>query len=257
MNKKTGKTNKKNNNKRITEFFPKGQLSNDIVIEANPADTVSEFYTNCAEDRLKRDNCTRSCAHEFQKVKQQLACSKDKLEQIKVAIDTCNRIIERKDQKIQLLKEQMNEQTVEHRKEQLFSSYENDFTCAGLSELRSIGGKRTEDSKFVLAGMRFLYEGQLHRLDNISVTGGSKNKNKGNVKANVKANEKMSPKKLNVMKGAFTQRLDALKLDGKEHKQREARINIHVNNAIQNLNSKKNSKQELNNLNDQLNLTEN
>lgn len=126
-----------------------------------------------------------------------------------------------------MLKKGINELVPEHRSEQLFSNYEKQFTSAGLSDLRSIGGGPSEDSKFVLTGMRYLYRFELHRLSTISVTGGSKNKNKDVIKTN----EKMSPKKVDAIKGVFAQRLDILRLVEKEHKQRAARVNMLINNA--------------------------
>lgn len=246
------------NNKKITDFFEQDQLLIDTSIEKNSANTVSDFYTTCVKEKLKHSKCERqTCAQEKQKLQQHLAHSKDKLEQTKKAIDTCKRILEQKDHEIRLLKIQLNDQChIEHGKkteELLFSSYKNDFTSAGLSTLRSMAGEQPEDSNFVLTGMRFLYQGQLHRLGSISLSGRSKNKSNDNVKSN----EKMSPKKVNAMKGVFTERLNAMKLEEEVYKQRATRINILINNAIQNLNSKKNCKQELDELNDQLNSTEN
>lgn len=130
--------------------------------------TVPEFYTNCVKKQLNGDECTQSCAQEIQALKQQLAISKDKLTQTKIAINTCKRIIEKKNRKVESLQQQINEQCAVQQDELLFSAHENEFSSDGLSELRSIGGKPTEDSKFILIGMRFLYKNQLQSMQYFS-----------------------------------------------------------------------------------------
>lgn len=242
---------------QITNYFSLGERSTAADITIGHADKVSKFYTSSVKNQLKSDKCDdQVCAHRKRELLQQLAQSEEKLAQTKGAINTCKRIIEQKTCKLNLLRGQMNEQiqTV-NRKEpgELFNKYKTDFTNAGLSELRSIGGKKRDDSNFILTGMRFLYHNHLHRLNNISVTGGGKQNSKNNAGANIERKEKMTPKKLEAIKGAFIERLNFLQLDGKEHKQRTARINILVNNAIQNLNSKKSLKQCLDTLNKQIN----
>lgn len=252
-----GKTNKNNkyDNKKITEYFgsdsiDRGSINIEPALNRN---RESEFYTSRVKYQSDRAKCdSQKCTQEKQKLRQHLTIAVEKLKQIKEAIATCKQILQTKDREIDSLKQKIAG-CVKQQNETggLFSSYEMEFTSAGLSELRSIDGKN--DSNFVLTGIRFLYRGQLHRLGSVSVTGASRNKGK----ANPKSNEKMSPEKLNAMKKVFTERLNALKSEEKTHKQRAGRMNYHINSAIQNLNPKKNSKQKLDDLNEQLNSTEN
>lgn len=239
--------NKNDQSSKITHFFSVGQS----VANANniPRNKVNDFYASSVNHQLNRDKCgNQACARERKKLQQQLEESKEKKEQTKELIRTCEEIIEKKNHTLNLLRSQLNECVeAENRSEakELFEEYQNDFTRDGLRELRSIGGTKTDDSKFILTGMRFLYDKKLHRLASITVTGrGKKGKNNS---------EKMSPKKMVAIKGAYTERLKMLKLEEREFDQRSTRINIHINNAIQNLNPKNNQKQRLDALNEQIN----
>lgn len=172
-------------------------------------------------------------------------------------------VVDQKNAKLNSLKDQLNKQNHanDNESEELFIAHKKEFTSNGLSELRSIGGKTSDDSNFVLTGMRFLYREEIHRLVNISVTGGSRKKNKVSDEANNEANkdckEKMSPIKLQAIKNAYTERLNALGLGEKEFGERAKRLNVHLNNAIQHLNPKNNKTQRLNDLNEQINLNAN
>lgn len=255
------KIRQKDNNKKITQFFSSGRTSNEESASKKRTNEISKYYISKVKNQPERDECNqRECADEKRKLRRQLAQSKEKLALTKEAINICKGIIQQKDCKLNSLRSQLKEQleaeSGEESRRQLFMKYENDFSSAGLSELRSVAGKKVDDSKFVLIGLRFLYENQLHRLCNMSVTGRSKKTNKGKDNNDGKINEKMSPKKLESIAGVFTDRLNALKLDEKEHKQRAARMNIHINNAIQNLNPKKSNNQHLDDLNKQINLAD-
>lgn len=244
---------------KIDQYLSKNKSSAVDHTVKDSTDEVSKFYTSRVVDQLKRNKCDdHACAHLKRELRQQLAQSKEKLAQTKGAIKVCERIIQQKNCKLNSLKGQLDEQfQAENRKEpeDYFNDYKNHFTTGGLSELRSIGGKKKDDSNFVLTGMRFLYRKQLHRLGSITVTGRSK-KSKNDDTAIVVRNEKMSPKKLDALKGAFTERLNILQLDEKERKQRAQRLNILINHAIQNLNPNKNLKQSLDELNKQINLAD-
>lgn len=66
----------------------------------------------------------------------------------------------------------------------------------------------------------------------------------------------MSPVKLKTMTNAYTETLNVLRLGEKEFRERAKRVNVHINNAIQNLNTKNNKKQCLDDLNEQINMVE-
>lgn len=257
---KTPKASTSKDCKKITQFFSKGESSTVANIEKNQTDDISNFYKSSINGESKRNKCDdRACALEKRELEQQLAQSKAKLAQTKGAIDTCKRILQQKDVKLNFLRGQLNEQrqTVNQKEsEEFYNNYKNDFTAAGLSELRSIGGRKNEDSSFVLSGMRYLYHNQLDRLGKITVTGGCKKNSKKNANVNIEKNEKMSPRKLEAIKGAFTERLNILQLEEKERKQRAGRINVLINNAIQNINPTKNQKRGLHELNQQINSAE-
>lgn len=246
-------------NKTIPQFFSTG-ASSTVAVAKSHTNKVSHFYSSRVVDQLKNDECDdHACENIKRELQQQLALSKEKLVQTKKAVDVCKHIIQQKECKLNSLKRRLNQQLQTlNRKvpEEYFNSYKNDFTSKGLSELRSIGGKKKDDSNFILTGIRLLYRNELHRLGAITVTGRSRKKMKTDANA-VRTNEKLSPKKLNAMKGAFEERLEVLQLEEKVHKQRAARINILINNALQKLNPNKHLKQSLDELNKQINLADN
>lgn len=149
-------------NKLITQFYRKSKTLPDINITNDHENAISNFYTASVSAQLNRDKCEQeTCAFEKQKLQEQLAQSKEKLQQTKEAISTCEQVIEQKNVKLNTLKDQLNEQShADNDKEadELFVAYKNDFTCDGLSELRSIGGKKSDDSNFVLLGSDYYIE---------------------------------------------------------------------------------------------------
>lgn len=249
-------------NKKITQFLRQSKSSTSTSTPRSTTDirrdVAANFYTSSATDQLHGDKCNQqACAIEKFSF-EQLEKSEEKKQQTKQAIQMCKKAIDGKNAKLHSLKQQLHKQKqaeTHSEVDELFFGCENDFSRDGLSALRSIGGTKTDDSKFVLTGMRFLYQGQIKRLENVSVTGASKKKGT-QPDASKKSKEKMSPAKMNAVKSIYTQRLNALGLESKELKERAKRINVHINNAIHNLHPKNNKTQRLDDLNQQINMNE-
>lgn len=203
----------KNTNKQITQFFRHGEnsISTSSSVTNIPKDVAASFYTSSARVQLHGDKCVQqACVTEKRKLLEQLAKSEEKVQQTKQAIRMCKQVIEEKNAVLSSLKEQLKQQNqAETHKEtdQLFIGYESNFSSDGLSALRSIGGTKSDDSKFVSTGMRFMYQGQIERLENVSVTSNSKKK-RTHPDATENSKEKMSPAKLDAVKSIYSQRMN-------------------------------------------------
>lgn len=83
--------------------------------------------------------------------------------------------------------------------------------------------------------MKILYSEDLKKLDKKSVTG------RGNSK------EPMTPKKVDILIKMYSIRFDSMKLQSGERMQREKKLNFHIKNGINNINTaqatKKNEKE--------------
>lgn len=239
---------------KITNYFSKSLDPNNIQkkdIQNTNTNTTKDFYSKCLNDQLNPKQCESvKCINEKKRLEQLLAKSKEKFEHAKKATDACERVCKRKDEEIAILEAQLKMQYPKVKKSSsetlLYSEQLKQFTATELSELRSIGGNQSEDSAFVLTGIRYIYKNQTDRLNHISVTGRSRTGNK---------KTKMSPNKLAAIKDIFNERLNALNLTSDEQAKREKRINLLVKDAIQNIaNPKANDKQKLQELNDKINV---
>lgn len=107
----------------------------------------------------------------------------------------------------------------------ILDGYEDKFPTDSIEQIRLIGFTKEEDSAFVLAVMRGLYDGNLDVLSKKTVTGRSKDEEK----------EAISPEKMSIMKHLFDKRVDANSIDRTERKKK---INKHIKSAIESINKK-------------------
>lgn len=104
----------------------------------------------------------------------------------------------------------------------IFHEFENKFSTDSMKRLRLIGFAQKEDSAFVLAVMRGLYEGRLAVLSNKTVSGHSKNKTKGPI----------TPAKMSIISNMFNERVES----ANNSVERKMKIKKHIKSAIGNIN---------------------
>lgn len=109
----------------------------------------------------------------------------------------------------------------------IFDGFENEFSTDSMEQIRLIELVQEEDSAFVLAAMRGLYDGKLDVLSKKTVTGRSK----------IGGKEPISPEKLSIIKTLFNKRVEINSINSIERKKK---INKHVKTAIENINKAEN-----------------
>lgn len=105
----------------------------------------------------------------------------------------------------------------------VFKEFKNEFSCDSMEKIRFVGFTQKDDSEFVLAVVRGLYEGKLDVLSKKSVTGRSKDGTK----------EAISPTKMSIVKNMFKKRIEMNSFNSVERKKKIAR---HIKTAIENIN---------------------
>lgn len=212
----------------ITKFFYKERVEN-AMIEKN----IECNNKNCIDKKRALSNTLKK--------------SKEKHDQIVNATKMCQDMLNKKNEKITSLKAELQKQLGRTIRiissadiNNLYTKFRDSFTEAGLAQLCSIDS--SADSSFVLMCVRFLYQNQLKRLENISITGRSRTG---------KRKEAMSPQKITIVKEIFKEKIEALKINENERIKRFKRLNYHVNTAIQNASDL--CKTELHQLNQRIN----
>lgn len=236
------------NNRKITQFFKNTKnTQNETESSTEPKNSTNSnnFYVECVE--IDEQTCVENdCVEKKNALELKLKNSQKKLEQIKSAVELCGAVLAKKRKKIEILEAQLGpKQNRVEIEENLFQKFTTDFTETGLAQLRSIDGCVSNDSTFMLFAVRDIYRNNLDRLGHISVT--------GRTRAGIKK-EKMSPAKHSALKNIFTDRLEALNLEHDQRMIRLKRVNVHINQAIQNISNPR--KNEMEKLNDAINLNQ-
>lgn len=104
----------------------------------------------------------------------------------------------------------------------MYHEFVNEFSAESIEKFRSIGLAQEEDSAFVLALVRSLYENNLNVLSKKTVSGRSKNKTK----------EPISPAKKSIITNIFNKRLGTNSNSG----ERKKKLNTLIKTAIGNIN---------------------
>lgn len=100
-----------------------------------------------------------------------------------------------------------------------FSRYTSIFSEKELAMMRILDSRQANDSAFLRAALKSLYNNELARLINITVTGRS-------------GTMEISPAKKIILKEAFEERLDGIELDDQEKERRNKRFNNVLAKAI-------------------------
>lgn len=106
-----------------------------------------------------------------------------------------------------------------------FEKFEPNFSKESMETLLQFGNTKQEDSPFILAAVRGLYEHRLDVLQTKSMSGRSK---KGEKTA-------VTPEKKKVLEGIFRERIES---DGKFVNERKRKLNNLVKSALEQLNKK-------------------
>lgn len=227
---------------KIIGFMQKGDNKKSAVVEKSTKRTNERraFYTKCVSDQnsCKKQKCVERKNVLVEKVK---GC-KQTLVKIKEAMDLCETMLKKKDAEIDLLKKSLENKS-SNQTNQLYIEFRNKFTDDVLAELRSIDTKFSSDATFIRLCVQYLYRDQ--RVDNISVTGRSRTKEK---------KEAMCPQIAKLLTDIFNKRLAAISLTNSERTKRKKRINLLINTAIQN--HSKSEESELQELNKKINCTQ-
>lgn len=235
---------------KITQFFVSNestQNNNDTQPE-KPKNKRIDFYKECVvKGRSKKSQCIQqNCIEMKSKAMEKLKKQKEKRNQTLIAIQMVEDMLKKKDAKIQSLRTQLQQVqqqvTTNSSINDLYTHFEEEFDKDTLAELRSIDGAIPSDSTFILACVRSIYKHDMNRLKTTSLTGRNRN---GQQK------QAMSPKKSNVLKKIFDERLNALNLEHNEETKRRSRLNNHIKSAI--LNAVDSKQSELQQLNDKIN----
>lgn len=232
---KKGKIQPSKKNNLITNYFvesDKTDIPQECIITK---DSIVEFYDICLKTAESQCCENQSCKEEKSALEEQLALCKVKLEQIKRAQETAESVCEEKDGVIAALKAELvlpptqnshQNLTIEDTTKSLsFSTFSSVLSEEQISQIRSIGNTTTEDSTFVLHIIRSLYQDNLEKLNNISVTGRAKNAKK----------QPISPNKKKTVHSMFSERLDALDEAKSNLDKRKAQLNQLINRAIANI----------------------
>lgn len=218
---------------------------------------TQQFYKECLATQSMICNQQR-CFEVRSTLKSKIKHIQSKNQDIKDAIGTCRSIIAEKDQEIAALTKIVESLTVigdcpststesnivdcpststesnivERQTEPLnFIEYVNYFSEDQLSQLRSIGGSKPEDSSFVSTALRGLYDGKLDTLRSKTVCGRGQK-------------EKMTPKKVEIINEMFQQRLHKCTSDANERIVRKKRLNKLIKDAQFNITKSLNKKKE-------------
>lgn len=157
-------------------------------------------------------------------------CQK-KIKQLKAEILSCEaQRRELKAKHFELLAENMKKdvQIEELEKKmgpKVFHEFEKEFTAPSIEKLRSIGPDEKEDSVFIHAVVRGLYEHNIDDLVKKSVTGRSKDNTK----------EPISPSKMLIMSKMFKERIET-HASVTENDKRIKKLNKFIKIAIDNIN---------------------
>lgn len=106
-----------------------------------------------------------------------------------------------------------------------YQTFENEFSAKSMKRLRLIGFSPKEDSAFVLAALRGLYEGRLGDLSKKTVSGRSKDNAKGPI----------SPKKMSSIMNLFIERTERHG-NSSESAARQHKVSKFISSAIKNIN---------------------
>lgn len=231
---------------QITSYFTKTKPITNEIIETPKKNTenVMQFYDVAVDSNAVSTNiCTNDlCLIERTKLNKTLADIKSEIMRINKALAVATNICNEKDEKIRRLQQQINEssgnvesivniQSNQNKHTQMMS-FANFFTEKQIKAIESIGLSTLEDSSFVLNVVRSLYSTNLHKLQNVSISGRSKDGKK----------MKMSPEKSRIIKDMFSCRMQ--KVDELERATREKKLNILINRAITNLNQHKKNRHQ-------------
>lgn len=236
-----GNKKKVHNQPKIIGFLSKGNKENTVVVNTKTNNTRRQFFNKCVsnQNQCKKQQCLAEKNRLMEAIKRQ----KEMREKVKEAIELCGDILTTKDEKIHALNAKLSIQTKQLATDELYNKFQEKFTGEQLAELRSMDGESSSDAKFIRLCLQFLYQDQ--RIDNLSVTGRSRAKEK---------KEAMCPQTLQLLADIFNERLVALTLMNDERTLRRKRLNILINTAIQN--SSNSGQNELKELNKKINCTQ-
>lgn len=110
------------------------------------------------------------------------------------------------------------------KKDEGFNDFHEKFSIGTLKLLQTFGPEQKEDSSFILAAVRGLYQNNLAALKTKSFSGNSLNNNK----------QALSPEKLKILNDLYERRLSALESGDK----RKKLFSKHIKNAIASINKK-------------------
>lgn len=243
----------------VANFFLKKKKTNGVIVENEDGSkrvhsTTEDFYKECLTAQKAKCN-KQHCIEVISTLESNIKHVQLKNQDNKDAIKIARSIITQKDEEISALEkiieswscsiessnmlpssaESVSSSTiVERQKEVLnFVEYANYFTEHQLAELRSIGATKSEDSSFVSAALRSLYDGKLDTLQTKTVTGRSRTQK-----------EKMTPEKVKIIDEMFQKRLQTSATDVNEWIVRKKRLNRLIKDAQNNITKSLKKKEE-------------
>lgn len=224
----------------IQNYFKKMKYEEISVPVQSDKSIINSFYDSCLDENLK--SCSSvNCANEKQQLVHALAGQKSKLIRIQNSVAQCLKQCAKKEQKILILEQQIEktknvgiEQAVSVRNENattvMYSTFSKQFGSKDLSKMRSIGVSESEDSTFVLAGIRSLYKNEMNKVATITVNGRSRRN---------EAKQKMTPEKLKSIQDIFNERLDSCEISSADRVRRGKKVNVYIKGAFANIVSTK------------------
>lgn len=216
----------------ITDYFKSVKsFEGDEVSSSNNKTIAEQFY----EKELQKPKCQKKqCIDMIVEMCIQLEEIEKKCEKRKEQINFCRSIIEEKETKISSLRNLIENgqprldplSVFRLPKQTLNFTAFSQFTEEQLADIRLVGSKKNEDSKFVSVVVRNLYQGRLDILATKSITGRSRNGEKKEI---------LTPENVDVIRRMFKERMVDLEVEEAERTEREKKINKFIKDAQVNI----------------------
>lgn len=232
----SSKQKEQSKNQMITNYFSKSKANNKPsateIEKSAPIKCSDAFYENALKEQRSKSVCEKQkCIDLKSELEVKLKELEKKCRQHEDAINMCSSIIAEKDHEIIALRQMIGEspsapiQPVTDTKSS-FANFENDFNLEQLASLRAIGPTIRDDSSFISLAIKSLYTDKLSFLQSKSLTGRTKNEAQKSA---------ITPAKVNILQGLFTERIEGLVQDFQENNKRKKRLNKLIRDALYNI----------------------
>lgn len=212
----------------ITNYFKSIKTFEGANVSSSTNKTIAEqFY----DEALKKQKCQKKqCIDTLADLNFELEEIEKKCEKRKEQINFCRSIIAEKETKIRNLIESGQPQ-LEHSvfslpKHTLNFTAFSQFDEEQLADIRLVGSKKNEDSKFVSVVVRNLYQNRLDILATKSITGRGKKGEKKGI---------LTPENVDIIRRIFKERLSDLEVGETERTEREKKVNKYIKDAQANI----------------------